>query len=1388
MPPRDVWQYLPSEVLRDQRRAEAAKAWADRQRQSLASEWGAMHLADAEAMFARMPATQEPQNGASMGMGGQGSSFGPSGEPEPMQAPQTQAMLQSPESDPFAGAQAGGSASMGGMDALARAPLGVGRPAETGPMPEPDPSGGLIGRAAAGVAEGIGGLGRGVVSGPAPAVNERLRGSVRSALEPIEAANDTVLEGAGGLAEAALPLPPGAGRRLVESAGQEVIGMYGPPEGAGKAAAKLAGPASAKGAAQDVAESAGGRLVGAAESAVGGAVKGGVAAVRRMFHGSGSAFDSPDAVKFDDNGLFGPAYYLTSDARVAGSYAGARSVSTDTHQRLDDAVEWARQGLEEARTRGESAGLKPAYWEQQLRRAEDATRNVTGPNIRAVDVPEGLNLLTEGKPVEPSVLDDVAAALEARFGRQTADEFRTGAARVAQRQGPPDGTSLWESVHYAISGRAPLPGHGPSKAETNKLLAGLGYDGVSHGGGQIMPMKDDAGNTIEHAVNVIFPDALPKIRNAISGLQGGTASIRGSIEAGGAVAGGATGYATAEPQGPDESDAAYALRVGARTAGGIVTGAVGGMAATREGRSALRTMGQRATEAGVVPGMSVKPVTAGPATAKAAAQEALRLRLDKFPEGVRDTIEAAAKDGDFWRTQRRGVIPDAQAEQMADDLGRTVDQVIARGKAGKAYNTEETRAIRNALVAQSVKVQEMAAEVAASPTLATPRMIAEQVAEGMKLADLSRVAEGARAEAGRTLRAYTAFARDYAANPEDAVQRIFRANGLSPEEATTKVAEFAKMTAQGADPIQMANFWAKVERPPVVASDWFRALRYNSMLSGPRTMLVNIVGNAAEVPWRLGRDVGASALSRDLRPIAPEVQGIGAGALKGILGARQILRHGITQEQALAGDLPRSLASRLDNPVAKGAANALEAPGRVLGATDEFFRQLAYGLQVGRSAGITASKEGLSGKAWAARVDELVDSPAEGMVEGALAVADRMTYKGEMAYLGEKVLLPLQGWSLGPVPVGNIVMPFLRTVYHITARGVDRSPLGLVGTGVDVLRGAYKDGAIPKGAAPLGERAGDALMGTVAFAGLALYAAEGKISGRGPEDVQKRKLMEAEGWMPYSVKVGDEWVSYTNWGPMAVSLSAAAALTEAEGEGPERAYDVFTRGARVLTEQSYLQGIGNIFKVLDQQAGPTYGEKLLEGTLSTVVPYGAAINTLGQATDPLVRQPEKGDVGSALQARFPGARESVPARQDAMGRDVQNPQQGLASAVPLRTSPAKKDSVVRALLDAGVDIPEPPKTVSNGAVRNLPLTTAEQRDYRRITGEKLSAYVEKYLASDKGKADPPERRTATIQAYLDAARKGAEAQILGAMGNDQIERRLKAATPVREAVGAGARP
>lgn len=774
-----------------------------------------------------------------------------------------------------------------------------------------------------------------------------------------------------------------------------------------------------------------------------------------------------------------------------------------------------------------------------------------------------------------------------------------------------------------------------------------------------------------------------------------------------------------------------------------------------------------------------KPITLTPE------EEVARLRLEQFPEEVRSTIEDAARARDWAREQRRGVIPDATAEQMADDLNRTFDEWMRAGKSGKAYNAEELRAMRNATFAQADKVRQIGQDVAAARATGnlTDNMLVQQFAEGQKLQALTELASGAQAEWGRAGRAFQDSARLVDLPPDEAIARIYKMVG-GRENALKVVDEYNQLLEDGADIFATARFWQQVKEPPPGIEDWFRTVRYNSMLSGPRTLEVNVIGNGLEVPWRLARDTLASTLRGNPRELEPEFAGVYTGFTKGWSKFMDVLSNGITREMAEKGELPRDLSGRLRNPVARGTALALEYPGRVMRGLDEWANSIAYHMALGRRAGVMASREGLKGQAWDARVAEIIDNPSRGLRNEAMEIADRMVYRGDMGALGKA----LAGVQRVPY-LGNILLPFLQTVYHITSRGIDRSPLGLAGTAFDVARGAYGPrtlenlrgqlGAVAGegGRMPLGERLGDNLIGSGIFVGFLMYAQQGNVSGAGPKDPEKRDMLRAEGWQPYSIRVGDKWISYANWGPVAVSLSQAAAVAEAQhyrepgADDATMIADGMRRTAELLTEQQYLQGVGTVYKTLTNSE--RYGPQFAGQFVQALIPYGSALNTIGQAFDPYARQPEREDLGTylwqSIEARLPGLRENVPVSLDQLGRPVPSTVSGTGALNPLRVSQEQRNAALDELLKRGADVGEPPKSVSD-----IPFTPGEQREVARTAGPYIEEYVAILMANPDytGLAEQDKKRA--LAGAVASARQRAAAELFQRMGEAEIIRRRQA--------------
>lgn len=778
-------------------------------------------------------------------------------------------------------------------------------------------------------------------------------------------------------------------------------------------------------------------------------------------------------------------------------------------------------------------------------------------------------------------------------------------------------------------------------------------------------------------------------------------------------------------------------------------------------------------------------------------QERARLNLGQYPEELQNLIADHAEGIDWARAQRRGVVPDEVSRQMADQYANdtTLKQVINEGKAGQAYNDYQTRAIRNATGAQAATVRSAVAKIIAGDDSSTA--LRDFALEADRLDQVVKVAEGARAEAGRSLRAWQDPVRLVDMSPDEAVTEISKSLGGDRAKLLDAVREYQTLADSGAGPTKLANFWAQTKNP-VGPGDWFKLVRYNSMLSGPRTFEVNAISNSLELPWRLARDVGASTLRGRPGEVGVEMSGAYAGLQKANRAFLDTLFNGITAEQAARGELPRDLSARVRNPVGKKIAQVLEPPSRLLAAADEWAKAIDYGMSFGRLAARQASEEGLRGEAWSTRTAQLMSAPETNpaLMRRASDMADRMTWKGDMGNIGEG----LQAFTRRTGPIGNLILPFLRTSYQITTRGIERSPLGLIGTGIDVARGAYGpdlraamrgEGPRPKGVTPLGERLGDNLMGTAIFGGLYYEAQQNNISGAGPDSTQDKKLLLSQGWQPYSVKVGDRWVSYANWGPAAIPFAMAAAAAETQrfakpgAETLDLVLDGTRRTAQIAQEQTYLQAIGTAWKAMQDPA--SYGSQFVNDTISSLIPYGGTINTVAQAMDPNARRADRLNILDAIQSRLPsgtpliGGRSEVPVSQDVLGRPLPNPAAGAGAIIPVRSTQATTDPLLAEMDRIGYAPPAAPKTFTRGPW-TYELTPEEQRDIYSKAGDLIAARAGDDLNSQAYRNLNDTGKAKRIQMIVDAARTQAENQWLRSLNDEELAKRQAKSAARKEIV------
>ena len=236
------------------------------------------------------------------------------------------------------------------------------------------------------------------------------------------------------------------------------------------------------------------------------------------------------------------------------------------------------------------------------------------------------------------------------------------------------------------------------------------------------------------------------------------------------------------------------------------------------------------------------------------------------------------------------------------------------------------------------------------------------------------------------------------------------------------------------------------------------------------------------------------------------------------------------------------------------------------------------------------------------------------------------------------------------------IVPFLRTPWNLTKEGLSYVP----GVGVVIKPGMTKttvkykvvDGVkIPTFETevvkmPMEDMVARQVMGLGAVIGLGALHSSGNLTGSIPDDAAERATWQANGIQPFSIKVGDKWISYQRVEPFATVMGLAAdtfRFTERYMDGKiqkgKETEEAFAASWSLLKgnvlEKTFLQGFADMLTALES---PNKAQSYFDNLAKRMVPAGA--NTLARSLDPYEREA----VGTLekMQQRIPIARESLP--------------------------------------------------------------------------------------------------------------------------------------------------
>ena len=390
----------------------------------------------------------------------------------------------------------------------------------------------------------------------------------------------------------------------------------------------------------------------------------------------------------------------------------------------------------------------------------------------------------------------------------------------------------------------------------------------------------------------------------------------------------------------------------------------------------------------------------------------------------------------------------------------------------------------------------------------------------------------------------------------------------------------------------------------------------NSILSGPKTQMVNIMGNALTQVMTTLEAVAGGIASGNMDVVKAVIASwsdsemfkeAGKFAKQAFKDQENLLdpsnrafeegqRAAITGQRLQEGPMGNLVSDSAKDSIDK-YSQFIRLPSRLLLTSDEFFKQLAYRRAARLKAAMSGIQQGIRDpKDLANHINKTVDTivteggrmmSEEGLVREASIIADKKGLTGKdkaefvidykdknfnpdasalMQFAAEDAQYltftkELQDKTLGKalqdatnkLPYLRLVVPFVRTPTNILKFAFERTPF------VTVLKEERERlfNEFNSTDPILKSRA----RGKVVTAGLTMGALVDVafnnrefITGGGPSNEREKEALMATGWRPYSIKIGDTYYSYQRLDPVATPLGVVADLVET-GIKEEKAFD-----------------------------------------------------------------------------------------------------------------------------------------------------------------------------------------------------------------------------------------
>lgn len=255
-------------------------------------------------------------------------------------------------------------------------------------------------------------------------------------------------------------------------------------------------------------------------------------------------------------------------------------------------------------------------------------------------------------------------------------------------------------------------------------------------------------------------------------------------------------------------------------------------------------------------------------------------------------------------------------------------------------------------------------------------------------------------------------------------------------------------------------------------------------------------------------------------------------------------------------------------------------------------------------------------------------------------------------------------YRLRAVPGLKWFIRFVQTPMNIIKQGIEYSPAG-----VTTLFGS-KDKA---------EQAGKTIIGSMVFASASWLAANNMTTWSAPKGEKEKNEFMSAGLQPYSLKVGDKWISYSKLGPLSYPIAMAAALHYFLKDSPnalsdsemDKLVDAFTGLMKFFSDQSYMQGLGDLVSFAKGEK-----TKAVASVPTQLIPLSSLQGWVNNIIDPIQRKAEKGlsfkSILDQIQMKIVGMSQFVPPQTDIEEAPVKKKLRGINAVSPMRMSELDK--------------------------------------------------------------------------------------------------------------------